>query len=105
MTWNHETQPVVFGAEDLRRILEEYVATATALLEALHSTATCELAPAWRPHLPQMHAALASFAQLCCEELEQLGDWRADGRTAEDVHEFIWNEAERVMRWLKRMIE
>jgi hypothetical protein len=105
MRLNEQPEPIVFGTEDLRRILEEYTATATALLEALHATAACELSPDWRPHLPQMHAALASFAELCRDELEQLGDWRDDGRDAGEVHEFIWNEAERVMRWLKRMIE
>jgi hypothetical protein len=51
-----------------------------------------------------MHAALSHFAELCRDEIDNLGYWHADGRDVEEIHETVWDEGERLVRWLKRML-
>ena len=97
-------EPAVFGTEDLRAILEEYAANTAKLIDALHASVETDESLLWRPHLPQMHAALAHFAELCGEELESLGKWVDDGRDCEEIHEQVWEEGERLVRWLNRML-
>ena len=104
---NDEPAPVrFFGAEELRVALEDYAATTAALLWALQASAEAEPGTSsnWQPHLAQMLAALARFGELCREEIEKIGLWREDGPDPEEVHEMVWDEGERLIRWLKRMI-
>ncbi|MFL6530836.1 MAG: hypothetical protein ACJ8KX_10235, partial [Chthoniobacterales bacterium] len=104
MTWDKTNEPVLFGTEQLREILEDYAATTSHLMDALHAAAESGELSNWRPHIPQMHAALAHFAELCSDEIEDLSRWCADGRDLEEVHESVWNEGERLVRWLNRML-
>ena len=104
MIWNKLNEPALFGTEDLRAILEEYSQNTAALIDALHASAETDESLMWRPHLPQMHSALAHFAELCREELENLDAWREDGRDLEEIHEAVWDEGERLVRWLNRML-
>ena len=97
-------EPALFGTEDLRATLEEYGQNTATLITALHASIETDESLIWRPHLPQMHAALAHFAELCREELENLGAWREDGRDLEEIHESVWEEGERLVRWLNRML-
>jgi hypothetical protein len=104
MIWKNTNEPVLFGAEDLREILEEYARNTAALLGALRNSAEVEESLIWRPHLAQMHAAIAHFADTIRTELENLGTWHADGRDLEEIHELVWEEGERLVRWLNRML-
>lgn len=97
-------EPALFGTEDLRRIIEEYAQNTAVLIDALHGSVGRDESLMWRPHLPQMHSALAHFAELCREELENLGEWREDGRDLEEIHEAVWEEGERLVHWLNRML-
>ena len=104
MIWNNTNDPVLFGTEDLREILEEYARNTAALIAAFGKSAEAEESLIWRPHLAQMYAAISHFADTIRAELENLGTWRADGRDLEEVHEVVWEEGERLVRWLKRML-
>ncbi|HEV3409826.1 MAG TPA: hypothetical protein VG095_06005 [Chthoniobacterales bacterium] len=104
MIWNTTNDPVLFGPEDLREILEEYVRNTAALLHALRNSADTEESLIWRPHLAQMHRAISHFADTIRTELETLGTWRADGRDLEEIHEVVWEEGERLVHWLNRML-
>ena len=64
MIWNKMNEPVLFGTEDLRKIIEEYEQNTATLIDALHASAETDESLIWRPHLPQMHSALAHFAEL-----------------------------------------
>ncbi len=104
---NNEPAPVqFFGAEELRVELEDYAATTTALLWALQTSAEAkgEESSNWQPHIAQMRETLARFRNLCRDEIEKIGLWREDGLDPEDVHEMIWNEGDRLVRWLKRIM-
>ena len=104
MIWDKLNEPVLFGPEQLKEILEDYARTTSHLMDALHGAAESDESKNWRPHIPQMHAALAHFSELCRDEIENIGSWRTDGRDLEDVHESVWNEGERLVRWLNRML-
>lgn len=97
-------EPVFFGPEQLKEILEDYAATTAKLVGALHDAAQSGEAIDWLPHLPQMHAAVGYFAELCEDELQNLGHWREDGRDLDEVHELVWDEGERLVQWLRRML-
>ena len=102
---NNEPAPVqFFGAEALRVTLEDYAATTTALLWALQTRAEAEESSNWQPHIAQMRAAVAQFQKLCRNEIEKIGLWREDGPDPEEVHEMIWNEGDRLVGWLRRII-
>lgn len=104
MIWDKTNKPVLFGTAELQEILEDYAATTSHLIDALHAAAESGESNNWRPHIPQMHAALAHFAELCRDEIANLASWRADGRDLEEVHESVWDEGERLVRWLNRML-
>ncbi|MFL6539191.1 MAG: hypothetical protein ACJ8HU_00350 [Chthoniobacterales bacterium] len=104
MTWNKMDEPVLFGPAQLKEILEDYASTTAQLIDALHASIESGEAMNWRPHLPQMHAALAHFAELCRDEIDNLDCWREGGRDLEERHEFVWDEGERLVRWLNRML-
>ena len=97
-------EPAVFGTEDLRDVLGEYAQNTATLMNALHASIDSDESLMWRPHLPQMQAALAHFAELCREELGNLGVWREDGRDLEEIHEQVWEQGERLVCWLNRML-
>lgn len=104
---NNEPAPVeFFGAEELRVALEDYAATTTALLLALQTSAEAgaEESRNWRPHIAQMGAALARFTELCRDEIGKIGLWREDQPDPEEVHELVWEEGDRLVRWLQRMM-
>ncbi len=104
MKWNETTEPLGGGIEELRRALEEYDRATTALSDGLHESAAAESTMNWRPHLPQMHAALVTFAELCRDELDNVGLWREDGLEPNEVHDLVWDEGERLVQWLNRMM-
>lgn len=105
--WDQRNEPVqFFGAEELRGTLEDYAMTTEALLARLQICAETEAEEArnWRPHIAQMQRALTQFLELCRSEMEKIGLWREDGLDPEEVHELVWEEGERLVRWLNRMI-
>jgi len=104
MIWNNTNERVLFGTEDLRDILQEYARNTAALLRALQRSAETDESLIWRPHLAQMHTAIAHFAETIRTEIENLGAWRADGRNLEEIHELVWEEGERLVLWLNRML-
>ncbi|HEX8076243.1 MAG TPA: hypothetical protein VF511_00400 [Chthoniobacterales bacterium] len=95
-----------FGAEELRGALEDYAQTTEQLLVALHTSAQAESEESinWRPHLSQMQAALDRFRKLCRAEIEKIGLWCEDTLDPEEVHEVVWDEGDRLVRWLQRMM-
>src|SRR4051794_33037693 len=104
--WDQRNEPVRFGTEELRLTLEEYLTNTEALLARLQVCAetSAEESSNWRPHLGQMQAALVRFRDLCRAELEKIGLWCEDAAEPDEVHELVWEEGERLVRWLNRMI-
>jgi hypothetical protein len=97
-------EPLDWDLAGIRRGLKEFEADATNLIDGLPDAAVCETSKYWRPHLHQILSAITDFRDLCREELEKIGMWREDGLQPDEVFEFVWDQADRLVNWLNRMV-
>ena len=105
MTTEDTFQPIGSDVLALRRTLEEWEVITTGLLEVLHrDEENDETSVDWWPHRPRMIAAIEKFRDGCREEHERAGRWRADELDPDDVHELLWDQGDRLAKWLQRMV-
>ncbi len=104
MTWNQMDEPVFYGTEDFREVVEDYAATTAELIEAIRETAENEAECIWRPHLAQLQAALAHFETHCREAIENATIWSEDGSDLDKIYSAIWEEGTQLVHWLRRML-
>lgn len=104
---DQRNEPVqFFGAEELRAALEDYATTTEALMETLQLCVEtkAEQSSNWWPHIAQMQMALARFRELCRGEMGKIGLWHEGALDAEEIHELVREEGERLVQWLNRMM-
>jgi len=104
MQSDETTVPLPEEAAELQRVLEEWENITSALIAALHEQVGTNRGANWHPHCEQIVSALQRYQELCRHELEQIGFWRADGLEPEEVHEQIWEQGDRLAKWLERMV-
>lgn len=92
-------EPVEWDVEDLTNTLHEWASLASLMIEHLVTEADLEKSANWRPHLDQIVKTVASFRDHCREGSRCLGLCRED-----ELHDAIWNEADRLVKWLTRMM-
>jgi hypothetical protein len=98
-------EPVEWDIAELKRSIEEWEGIASNIIQLPHETADCPASQNWRPHAAQITAVVSRFRELCHMESQQLGLWREDGLAADEAYERVWNEAERLVKWLNRMMQ
>ncbi len=89
---------------ELKRSLLEWEGIASQILELLHNQLHCEPAANWRPHCDQIVGAVQRYRDRCRCELEQIGLWREDELEVDEVHELMWDEGDRLAKWLQQMM-
>jgi hypothetical protein len=104
MQSDETTLPLTEEAAELQRVLQEWESITSALVAALHEQAGAARSANWHPHFEQIVSALHRYQELCRHEMAQIGLWREDGLDAEEVHEHIWEQGDRLAKWLGRMI-
>lgn len=98
-------EPVERDLEELRSSIVEWQGIASQLLEKLRQPALQDQSAHWRPHRSQIERALRHYQDLCRDESQQLGLWREDGLQPDEVYESVWDEGDRLAKWLNRMME
>ena len=104
MQSDETTLPLTDEAAELQRVLFEWENITAQLIAALREHVGTALGANWHPHFGQIVTALGRYQELCRHELEQIGLWRADGLEPEEVHKQIWEQGDRLAKWLERMI-
>ena len=97
-------EPVEWDVEELRLTIHEWESVASQILEHLAAEAHGEACANWRPHVGQMTKAVRTFRDFCCEHRQALGLWREDGLAPDEAYEIVWDEADRLVQWLNRMM-
>ncbi|MBA2431847.1 MAG: hypothetical protein H0V56_06985 [Chthoniobacterales bacterium] len=96
--------PLTEEAAELQRVLHEWENITSVLIATLHEQVDSARPANWHPHFEQIVSALHGYRELCRREIEQIGLWREDGLEPEEVHEQIWEQGDRLAKWLSRMI-
>ena len=89
--------------EDLKRTLAEWEHIASAILVLLQDEG--DDGANWRPHLEQIRTAVQRYRDVCLHERAQLGLWRRDGLAPGEVYERLWEQGDRLAKWLQRMMQ
>lgn len=97
-------EPVDEDVAALKCALTEWESITAQLLEQLHSDVRSDRAANWRPHVDQIVRAIVRYRALCREELGKVGGWREDGLDPLDVHQLVWEQGDRLAKWLARMV-
>ena len=104
MQSNDTTGPIPSDMAELKSSFNEWDRIASQLLDLLHASAGCEKSAIWRPHLMQMDKAVRQYRDRCREETERIGHWREDGLECEQLYDLIWDQGDRLVAWLQRII-
>ena len=96
--------PINAEAASLKCSLTEWEMIASRLLRQLRTDFHDDTSSYWAPHVGQIDNAVRHFHTLCRREIGRIGAWREDGLEPGEVHEFVWNEADRLVTWLNRML-
>jgi hypothetical protein len=98
-------EPVEWDITELKRNIAEWEEIAFQMMQLLPESAEVPAARNWQPHLHQIQHAVGQFRDRCRAESTQLGRWRPDGLQASEVYDLVWAEADRLVKWLTRMME
>ncbi|MFL6583284.1 MAG: hypothetical protein ACJ8KU_02060 [Chthoniobacterales bacterium] len=98
------TEPVDRETAELKRCLSEWAGLAGELLDLLHQQVNGESSTNWRPHFDQIVRAVTHYRDRCRSEIAQIGRWREDELETGEVHEMLWEQGDRLAKWLQRMV-
>jgi hypothetical protein len=104
MQSDDRAEPIEWDLQELKSAVREWESVASQILTCLDRDLATDRSANWRPHADQIAKAVRAFRDLCHEEAEQLGVWRADGIAADEAYEKVWDEADRLVQWLNRMM-
>ena len=105
MQSDDRAEPIEWDLQELKNAVAEWENVATQILACLDRDLAAEQSSNWRPHAGQIAKAVRAFRDLCRTEREQLGIWREDGVAADEAYEKVWDEADRLVQWLNRMMK
>ena len=96
---------IEWDVEELKSAIREWESVASQILTCLEGDiAAADRSANWRPHAGQIGKAVRAFRDRCRDEAERLGFWREDGLPPDEAYEAVWNEADRLLQWLNRMM-
>ena len=105
MQSDDRAEPIEWDVEQLKSAIGEWESVASQILECLErDVAAADRSANWRPHAGQIAKAVETFRDRCRDEAERLGLWREDGLLADEAYEAVWDEADRLLQWLQRMM-
>jgi hypothetical protein len=97
-------EPIEWDIAELKRSIVEWEGIASHIIQLLHETADCAASQNWRPHVAQITTVVSRFRNLCRDESQQLGFWREDALPPDEVYERVWDEGDKLVQWLQRMM-
>ena len=97
--------PIEWDLTELKGSIEEWAVIAANILQLMDETLEYPASRNWRPHATQITAVVSRFRNLCRLESQQLGSWREDGLAPDEAYEKVWDEADRLVSWLNRMMQ
>lgn len=98
-------EPVEWDIAEFKRRIDEWEGIAAQIIRLLNESANAATSQNWRPHAGQITAVVTRFRDLCRRESRQLGWWRADGVTADEAYDSVWQQGDALVRWLNRMMQ
>ena len=98
-------EPIEWNVDELRSAITEWEGIAAQIIDRLHETFECAGSQNWRPHFAQIVTVVSRFRDRCREEAKQLHFWREDGLQPGEAYERVWDEADQLVAWLKRMMQ
>ena len=98
-------EPIESHIAEFKRCIDEWEGIAAHIVQLLKETADCAAAENWRPHAAQITVVVTRFRQLCRRESLQFSLLGQDGLAADEAYERVWDEADGLVKWLKRMMQ
>lgn len=98
-------EPVEWDFAKLKKSIAEWAEIAANILQLMGETLDDPASRNWRPHVAQIRTVVSRFRDRCERESQRLGSWREDGLAPDEAYEQVWDEADRLVSWLHRMMQ